>query len=1234
MVSDAAAPAAGERFELRGQLGSGGNGVVYRVLDQVRGTEVALKTLRSAGGRELYRFKREFRALADLSHPNLVTLHELYTVGDEWMFTMELVLGVGFHEWVRPRPAATLAATSGRGLAYDETGPARPSGVSPLELGPLDVPRLREAMFQLADGLTALHGAGKLHRDVKPTNVLVERDGRLVVLDFGLVADVDSFHVDRTHERAAVGTPAYMSPEQAADRPLTDASDWYSVGVMLYEALTARRPFEGSADAMLNRKQHADPPPPIKVAPGVPADLSALCMHLMQRDPMARPSGLAVLAALGRAPTAATTRILSQAAHSPFVGRAPQLTALRRAFADARHGCVATLVTGASGMGKTALVRAFLDELSVDGETVILEGRCYEREAVPFKALDGVIDGLTAYLVRLPRSDLDQLVPRDVAALVRLFPVIRRVPGLTGHGLPGQLPGDVVELRRRAFGALRTLLAEIAERHPVVIFIDDLQWGDADSASALAGLLQGADAPNLLVVASHRDADADAAGEAASSLDRLRALEADVREIGVGKLPEVDARALWSALGRASDDAAVADAAGNPLLLAEIAQAHANGSEHVKSVDAAVRVRLGRLDADARALMHVVAVASRPLSATLLATAAGLIDADDALAALRSDRMVRLRGDTDHPVVEPFHDRIREAVVAGMDRDEVRHTHASIARALAAEDTGDRELMVEHWMGAGEGGRASEYAVRAARDAEHRLAFHRAAELYALALMHGDLPLDVRVDVITRRADTLVAAGRLVEAAVEYGSAASLALGREKQTLRRKSVEQLLRAGHLERGLAAAEQLLQTIGCTLPHSWRRTLLALLVERARIRLRGLDYVARAEADVEPERLDRLDVLWSVSSGFTFVNPVLGRVLQARLLRAALDAGEPRRVGLALSLELGYVSMPGSKARDRAEDLFARARALARQLGQPDVEGIVEAAGGLASYLAGRFREAADRLSAAELILRDHAAEARWQLDLAQIFRIANLWCLGELRELTRLHPMYLRAAEEAGNVYLQRGLRGWRSNVSWLVRGLPDEARAMAARAAPGRSKGEPFHLQHYYDVLATTMIDLYERKGADAHARLEGCWSELEGSHLMRIQTVDIEAHWLRGAAALAVAREDRRALDVAAACARAIEKQHAPQARVLAGQLRGALAARTGAREDAIAALEATIASAEVCEMAAQCAAARWRLGLVIGGTDGRARVEAATRWFVDQGVAEPERFAGMLSPGLGEVV
>ncbi|MBZ0238744.1 MAG: serine/threonine protein kinase, partial [Deltaproteobacteria bacterium] len=254
-----------DRFELRGELGVGATGAVYRVLDRHRGQEVALKTLRRVHGADLYRFKREFRSLVGFHHPNVAELHELFSVDDEWMYTMELVAGVRFDAWVRAQPAR-LAVED---LSDSTVQVPRTGGGG----GTLDEARLRAALRQLADALLALHATGKVHRDLKPSNVLVETGGRVVILDFGLV--VEHENLDRTHDGGSVGTVAYMSPEQSADLPLGPATDWYAVGVMLYEALTGKRPFAGAASDVIERKRLEDAPPPSAIAPGVPADLEA-----------------------------------------------------------------------------------------------------------------------------------------------------------------------------------------------------------------------------------------------------------------------------------------------------------------------------------------------------------------------------------------------------------------------------------------------------------------------------------------------------------------------------------------------------------------------------------------------------------------------------------------------------------------------------------------------------------------------------------------------------------------------------------------------------------------------------------------------------------------------------------------------------------------------------------------------------------------------------------------------
>src|SRR5262245_44434773 len=161
-------------------------GVVYQAWDREKNARVALKTLRALDAEHLYRLKREFRALADLSHPNLVRLGELICDGGRWFFTMELIDGVNLLHYARPEApvltdmeasptADTMAGFAMQARLRDEN--ANPERVL------YDEARLRAALAQLALGAAGLHQAGKVHRDIKPSNVMVENDGRTVLLD-------------------------------------------------------------------------------------------------------------------------------------------------------------------------------------------------------------------------------------------------------------------------------------------------------------------------------------------------------------------------------------------------------------------------------------------------------------------------------------------------------------------------------------------------------------------------------------------------------------------------------------------------------------------------------------------------------------------------------------------------------------------------------------------------------------------------------------------------------------------------------------------------------------------------------------------------------------------------------------------------------------------------------------------------------------------------------------------
>ena len=273
-----------DRYRLDRRIGAGGMGVVYQAYDQERDMQVALKTLRSVGGAEIYRLKREFRALADLSHPNLVALYELHSEGDIVYFTMEYIEGEDFVAYVRGQAT----------VAFDVTMDSTPSilGRQVVErMAPTGAPlqpRFRTAARQLADGVQALHEAGLVHRDIKPSNVLCTPAGRVVILDFGLVSEMS--RAGEPREAEVVGTPAYMAPEQAEPGKLTEACDWYSVGCMLYESLTGRLPFTGRALSVLQRKKEGGARAPSSYGSELPEEIESLVMGLLEPEPQDRPA--------------------------------------------------------------------------------------------------------------------------------------------------------------------------------------------------------------------------------------------------------------------------------------------------------------------------------------------------------------------------------------------------------------------------------------------------------------------------------------------------------------------------------------------------------------------------------------------------------------------------------------------------------------------------------------------------------------------------------------------------------------------------------------------------------------------------------------------------------------------------------------------------------------------------------------------------------------------------------
>jgi len=1123
-----------KRFVLREVLGRGGMGVVYRAYDRDRDMEVALKTLRRFDAIALYRFKREFRALADVAHPNLVSLYELVSEGEQWFFTMELLHGVNFLDHVRgyertgeAHDAAAITGSSGSrlyaatpGLALETaTIPGATATLATREISsqepiteetdqpppPLDAARLRAALRQLASGLHALHNSGHLHCDIKPSNVIVTNDGRVVLLDFGVATELAG-REEEDGFAGVVGTPAYMAPEQATATQRSPASDWYGVGVMMYEALAGRRPFTGTAEEVLAKKRKAAVSPPSVHRAEVPTDLEALCLELLHVAAEERPEGTAILARLGvrarpRLDTpAATITGAEQAEEVALVGRNQSLAELREAFEETQRGAGVTIhVHAESGMGKTAMVRSFLDELSHARGAVVLAGRCYERESVPYKAVDSLVDSLVRYLASMARHDADALMPRDVRMLARLFPVLRRVEAVAQARRRDVEAPDLHELRRRGFAALRELLGRIASQRPLVLFIDDAQWGDVDSAPLIDALTRPPDPPELLLLLAYRTQDAKRSALLKALFRRGSRLgeAANLRRMALEPLDPGQSRELAEAiLGHAGAPLNAAEdiareSAGNPYFVHQLASfLCAEAGEHREvgrglTLDQVIQARVAQLPGAARRVLEVLSVAGKPVAQSVVKQASRLDEQERAeqFQILRSAHWARLSGVREYDVIEVYHDRIRQTVLGGLEEERRRTHHRTLAYAIQASEHPDVEALVTHFQGAGEDDLASEYAVEAAHEAEQALAFDRAADLYQTALDLGKGNTDWRRTLQIKLGDALANAGRGADAAAAYLTAAEHTDSAHKLELHREAATQLLRSGHIDEGVDALKEVLAQVGFTMATTPRRALARLLYRRARLRIRGLGFRTKETAQIPPDELARIDVCWTASHGLGMVDTFRAADFQTRQVLHALRAGERERIVRALMLESCYVAIGGRRGWRRALVILDIASELVESVDDPAAPAWVAAGAGLTRYQGGRFAEARTFAEGAVHRLRTQCAGVSWELATVELYLLWTLYYLGEIRLMTERLESLLTDARDRGDLYQAANMRTGLPAVAWLAADEP-ETGAAELDEAMARWSRKDYHLQHYWELFARAQIDLYTGDAEAAHARI------------------------------------------------------------------------------------------------------------------------------------------------------
>ncbi|MBE2272353.1 MAG: DUF2791 family P-loop domain-containing protein, partial [Anaerolinea sp.] len=680
----------GNRYRLYEKLGVGGMGAVFRAEDRLTGDILALKrvTLPTAplltavtdadsdADHMRLALSREFRMLASLRHPNIISVIDYgFDTEREPFFTMD---------WLQNAQSITLAGLN----------------TTPEERARLLAETLR--------ALAYLHRRGVIHRDLKPANVLVERHGRVKVLDFGLALDRSAPLADDQLDGGMTGTLAYLAPELLTDSPPSISSDLYAVGIMAYEMFAGKYPYSMKNAALLIREIFGATPD----FSSLPARLLPIIARLLLKTPRERyQSADEVVSDLAKAfdQSFGADSIEIRESYiraSTFVGREEELAQLGKALDAAFAGRgSAWLVGGESGVGKTRL----LDELRIRAlvkGALVVRGKVSEQGRVPYELWRDVLRRLT---VSTEFTDLEAGV---------LHALIPDIETLIGRTVPPAPPLDGAASLQRLKLTITDVLAR--QKQPLVMLLEDLQWG-AESVDILSHVAASAGANKWLIIGTYRD------DEAPSLPDELP----HTRVIKLARLSDSEIATLSAAmLGEVGRQSFVLDllkkeSEGNTFFITEVVRVildESGGMNQVGRVtlptsvvaggiQQVIRRRLERVPAWARPALQRAAVAGREIDLKLL-PAFGVTDPETWLAACANAAVIEVMdGEWNFS-----HDKLRSFILRDIAADELVRLNRGIAEALEViypDNPAYAETLAEHWRAAGEHEKAFAYALTA-----------------------------------------------------------------------------------------------------------------------------------------------------------------------------------------------------------------------------------------------------------------------------------------------------------------------------------------------------------------------------------------------------------------------------------------------------------------------------------------------------------------------------------------
>ncbi len=764
------------RYRVLSQLGAGGMGHVYRVYDPVNDRELALKELKFDYPRALHYFKREFRAVASLSHPHLVSLHDLYHEDDRYFYTMELVEGRDIYHFVNQhnhiiRDPKILCESS-------------------------RLERVFQCLTQLLQALDYLHSQGRIHRDIKPANILVDHRGKLRLVDFGVIKEEIPGGEGQSLSQV-FGTSTYFSPEQSLSSRVTAATDIYAAGVVLYELLVGITPFEGTHDEICEKHRNTPPRPILEQVPKTHEKLAWVCHEMLAKEPARRPSAREILEFLN-IPLIES----GQQKTTEFIGRRQERDTMHAALDELSEGKGhMILVEGEQGVGKASLVEAFCQEARLF-DASCFQAACVDRDHVSYRGIDTIVERIAeAYRRQAAKIMRSQIPSRERAGLIEAFSFL-------GELLPSSYHSKDESHSGPALG-LFYLFKYLAEQRQLVIVIEHVHLADDDALDLLEALQSSGRMPPVLFLLTYSPEQVRSNSRASSfleyatthpssSLIKLQPFAySEVKELTQVHLSRQDDELIRYVLEQTG---------GLPGFVIEMVSAIKEQRRTEPFQETIIR-KINTLSRPARRILAVVCLSNAPVPETVLERACDLGPEQvyEGLIKLSSEGLIREVSDGAGRVdVVGAHPVLMEVARTCVSAGRAPMIHERIARALEQTD-GHANQLERHWTKAGAPANATQFAIRAAHIARETHHHERAVEMFNLSLK-GQLDVDLQIKIRVDMADSLARSGRYLEAAQTLEALTELSL-QEALRWRARRYQLYLMSGELSDLLTQADDL-------------------------------------------------------------------------------------------------------------------------------------------------------------------------------------------------------------------------------------------------------------------------------------------------------------------------------------------------------------------------------------------------------------------------------------------